>query len=81
MIENLPQTLWILGRAGETGCAGNCPLGYLHCTPYHKSCKLSLQTASVLRPKGTSEDTYMKVYRQVLEIPTWCVLQILIFFL
>lgn len=68
----LPQTWWILGSAGGTGCAGNCPLGYLHCTPYHKSCKLSLRTASVLHPIGTSEGTHMKVYRQVVEILSWC---------
>lgn len=38
--RDLPQTWWILGGAGGTGCAGNCPLGYRHCTPYHKSCRL-----------------------------------------
>lgn len=50
--EVLPQIWWSRGSAGGTGCAGNCPLDCLRCTPSHMSCRLLLQTASDLRPDG-----------------------------
>lgn len=70
--RDLPQIWWILGSAGGTGCAGNCPLGYQHCTPYHKSCRLSLQTASVLHPKRSQSVNQDTSHSQVAEVLTWC---------